>query len=172
VHGELGQAGKQIGGDRSTPAGRPATSTARAQPGTTKGGDNLPEINGQWFPEIRDATKGQGVTGTKDIRIAQIPGQIAKRIRNMSFKNFDEFRETVWKMVAADPVLKQGWSAQNLKRMQDGLAPRVPSSQKTGGGSNAVYQINHKQAIKNAGDVYDLDNLEVVGPAFHVEIGE
>jgi len=172
VHGELGLAGKQIGGDRFTPEGRPATTAARAQPGTVTGGNDLPEINGQWFSEIRDAAKETGVKGTKDIRIAQIPGQIAKKIRNMSFKNFDDFREIFWKMVAADPILKQGWSARNLKRMQDGLAPRVPSSQKTGGGANAVYQINHKQAIKNAGDVYNLDNLEVVGPRFHAEIGD
>lgn len=172
VLGEFGEAGKRIGGDRVTPEGSPATTSVRSQPGTATGGEKLPDISGQWFPEVRDSAKGRGIAGTRDIRVAQIPGQVARKLRNMSFKNFDDFRETFWKFVANDPSLKQGWSPRNLKRMQDGLAPAVPPSQRTGGGANAVYQLNHKQALKDAGDVYDLNNIEVVGPAFHGNIGD
>jgi hypothetical protein len=159
-------------GGAPTPEGSPATAALRAQPGRASGGQSLPEISGQWFPELRDPVKSRGITKTKDIRVAQIPGQIAKRMRGMDFKNFDDFRETFWKMVANDPVLRQGWTLRNLQRMENGLAPFVAPSERVGGGSNAVYQLNHKQAIKNAGEVYNLDNIEVVSPRLHGEIGD
>jgi Domain of unknown function (DUF4157) len=172
ILGEFGEAGKRIGGDRVTPEGRTATAAQRALPGTATGGEKLPDVTDQWFPEVRDPVKAQAIAGTKDIRVAQIPGQIARKLRKMTFKNFDEFRETFWKLIANDPVLKKGWSASNLSRMQEGLAPAVAPAERVGGGANAVYQLNHKQAIKNAGDVYNLDNIEVVGPRFHGEIGD
>jgi hypothetical protein len=171
VLGEFGEAGKQIGGDRVTPEGRPATTTVRSQSGKAAGGEQLPEISGQWFPEVR-SSGGTSVPGTRDVRVAQIPGQIARKMRGMDFKSFDDFRESFWKMVSKDPMLKQGWLPKNLARMEEGLAPFVGRGQSTGGGSNAVYQLNHKQAIKNAGDVYNLDNIEVVSPRFHEAIGD
>lgn len=93
-------------------------------------------------------------------------------MRGMDFKNFDDFRETFWRMVAQDPVLKQGWTPGNLQRMENGLAPFVARSERAGGGSNAVYQLNHKQAIKSSGDIYNFDNIEVVSPRFHGAIGD
>jgi hypothetical protein len=176
VLGEFGEAGKQIGGDRVTPEGRPGTVSVRSQPGKATGGEQLPDISGQWFPEVRPPGGG-AVPGTRDVRVAQVPGQVARKMRGMDFKNFDDFRETFWKMVANDPVLKQGWSPTNLSRMQEGLAPfagrsHLGRAEATGGGSNAVYQLNHKQALKNAGDTYNLDNIEVVSPRFHGEIGQ
>lgn len=60
----------------------------------------------------------------------------------------------------------------NLARRQEGRAPFVNPSQAVGGRSNAVYQLNHKQALKNEGDVYDLDNLEIVTSLMHGEIGD
>ena len=172
VLGEFGEAGRQIGGDRFTPEGRPATTALRAQPGQATGGAKLPDVTDQWFPEVRSPAKSAAIAGTKDVRVAQIPGQIARKLRSMSFKNFDDFRETFWRLVAQDPALKKGWSPQNLARMNDGLAPMVSRVERTGGRANAVYQLNHKQAIKNAGDVYNLDNIEVVTPRFHGAIGD
>jgi hypothetical protein len=172
VFGEFGEAGKQIGGDKVTPQGRPATTALRAQPGKASGGDQLPEVAGNWFSDVRGAA-----AGTRDIRVTQIPGQLVKKLRAMDFRNFDDFRESFWKLVAGDPVLKQGWSPTNLGRMQQGLAPFTGRShlgrpEAVGGGSNAVYQLNHKLAIKNSGEVYNLDNIEVVSPRFHGEIGD
>lgn len=172
VQGEFGQAGKLAGRDRVTPQGRPSTAASRAQAGVANGGADLPEVSSQWFPELRNAGSGKPIPGTRDTRIAQIPAQIARRLRGMSFRNFDDFRETFWRMVARDPVLGQGWSPQNLRRMEQGLAPFAPSAERLGGGSNSVYQLNHKHAIKNGGDVYNLDNIEIVGPATHQRVGD
>lgn len=176
VRGEMGEAGAQIGGDRTTPAGRDATSVIRSRPGTATGGEKLPEVTGQWFPPVR-GTKGRSLPGSKDIRIAQIPGQIARQLRGKDFKNFADFRQRFWKLVAADPVLKQGWSPQNLKQMQNGSPPGVGKShlgrsEQTGGGSNAVYNLDHKQRLEDGGGLYDLDNIQVVSPKIHVELGQ
>ena len=117
----------------------------------------MPIVTNNWFGE----TPG---------RIAPIPGQIAKILRNMGeFRSFAELRETLWRLVAEDPRLapKGGWSKSNQTRMKGGRAPRVVGGQATGGGSNAKLQLNHRQAVEHAGDVYDLDNLEVVTPKMH-----
>ena len=168
---------------RTVPAGGASTTVTRNAPGRVTGGEKLPDIKDQWFPPERAApprdpvTKretrpGRDIPNTKDVRVAQIPGQIARKMRGMEFKNFAEFRQTFWKLVAADPVLSNGWSPGNLRQMRDGKPPGVISSQRVGGGSNAVYQLNHKQALKNEGGVYDLDNIEVVSPKLHGAIGD
>lgn len=167
-------------GRKGAPAERPgeargteATSVLRSRPGRATGGENLPDVRGQWFPEIRDPVTGRGIPGTMDIRIAQIPGQIARKLRRIGdFKNFADFRETFWKLVASDPILSKGWSPRNLARMRNGRPPFVHTSQAVGGRSNAVYQLNHKQALKNEGDVYNLDNIEIVTPLLHGAIGD
>jgi hypothetical protein len=152
--------------------GQPNTAAIRNQPGVVTGGEGLPFINDQWFPKVRDAATTRSIADTKDIRVAQIPGQIARTLRNIGvFENFKDFRMVFWMLVAADPVLSKGWSLANLARMRNGHAPMAHSSQQTGGGSNRVYQLNHKQALENGGGLYDLDNIEVVGPRFHGEIG-
>ena len=177
VAGEFGEAAAQIGGDRTTPRGRDATSVARNTPGKASGGDKLPDIADQWFPEVRVPGK-RSVKGSKDIRIAQIPGQIARKLRKIgNFKSFEDFRKTFWKLVAQDPVLSKGWSKQNLAAMRKGSPPgagrsHLGRSEQTGGGSNAVYNLDHKLSIENGGGVYDLDNIQVVSPRMHVEIGE
>jgi hypothetical protein len=93
------------------------------------------------------------------------------------FNDFADFRSAFWRLVADDPILGRvrrgqgpGWSAANKARMRNGLAPFAGSGG-TGGGSNALLQLNHKQALKNAGALYDLDNIEVVTPWFHQRIG-
>jgi hypothetical protein len=39
------------------------------------------------------------------------------------FRDWADFRQTFWKLVAEDPALNQGWTPQNLQRMRDGSAP-------------------------------------------------
>ena len=131
VLGEFVEAGRWVG-DPTTPMGRPATSLMRREPGVATGGKSLKDSTGTLFPQA------QGRPGV-DPRIAAFPRQIARRMRGMHFKNFDDFRETFWKMVANDPALGKGWRADNLARMRDGRPPRAPSSEAIGGGSNAVY---------------------------------
>ena len=47
-------------------------------------------------------------------------------------------------------------------------ATRVES---VGSGSNAVCQLNHTLALEHGGALYDVDNIEIVTPKFHGEIG-
>ena len=60
--------------------------------------------------------------------------------------------------------------------MRDGHPPfvgRIAGVQHaTGGGSNAVLQLNHIRAIKNAGGVFDLDNIGIVSPLVHAAVGD
>jgi hypothetical protein len=141
------------------------TERLRRVPGTATGGQKLPVT----------AADGRLLL---DGRVGPIPGQIAAKLRGMFFNDFAEFRAAFWRLVADDPLLGQvksasnpgGWSAVNKARMRNGLAPFAGEGG-TGAGANAVLQLNHKQALKNAGALYDLDNIEVVTPWFHQRIG-
>ena len=143
------------------------TDELRRVPGRAHGGQQLPT-----------RTRLLGKEGEKEVSFGQgpMPGQIAARLRAFGeFKNWADFRQTFWKLVAADPALNQGWRPENLARMREGLAPfagkilGVP--QATGGGANAVLQLNHIQPLKNAGAVFDLDNIEIVTRLVHEAIG-
>jgi Domain of unknown function (DUF4157)/Putative RNase-like toxin, toxin_1 len=159
---ELAAAVRQAGGDTSVPLPPPATTLIRGQPGVATGGENLPLIvEGRWF---QDLPTRPGVT-------APIPRQVADRMRGLRFDNWADFRSTFWKTVANDPVLRQGWRPQNLALMQQGRAPFVKALEAVGGRANAVYQINHKLALEHGGPLFDFDNLEIVSPLFHVDIG-
>jgi hypothetical protein len=175
VRDEFSEAAKAAGRDLETPAVREATSILRGKPGTATGGEDLPNVTGDWFPPRA------GTAGQTDVRIGRIPGQIAQKMRGLSFKNWDDFRETFWKLVAKDSALSRQFAyyPENLTRMNDGLAPWVPSRrlgaarvESTGGGGNAVYQLDHKLSLQNEGSLYDLGNIEIVTPKFHQEIGE
>ena len=138
------------------------TPTLRNAPGYAHGGTHL-------AARARLLEPGSG--------IGPMPGQIARRLRAFGrFRNFDELRETFWRMVADDRQLGQGWTPQNLARMRDGHPPfvgRIAGVQHaTGGGSNAVLQLNHIRAIKNAGGVFDLENIEIVSPLVHAAVGD
>lgn len=147
----------------------PAVAQLRAQPGVASGGSRW--TGRRIFPTSK---------GKRDYRVAQVPSSIARRMSGMHFRTFDHLRETFWRMVANDPELAAefAYHPENAGRMRDGLAPRVPSEalagrkEWTGRGSNSVYQLNHQQAIEHYGEVYNLDNLEITSPAFHVEIGQ
>nr|RNJ65272.1 MAG: hypothetical protein EDM05_31990 [Leptolyngbya sp. IPPAS B-1204] len=134
------------------------TDRLRRQPGTATGGETLPDVTGRWFQDE------QG-------RLARVPGQIARDMQGMHFDNFGQFREAFWRRVAADPNLSAGWRPDNLKNMRQGRAPGAPSAERTGGGGNAVYQLDHLTPIELGGGVYDLDNIQVVAPRTHVELG-
>ncbi|WP_225931314.1 hypothetical protein [Leptolyngbya sp. 7M] len=134
------------------------TDRLRRQPGTATGGENLPDVTGRWFQDQQS-------------RIARVPGQIARDMQGMHFDNFGQFREAFWRRVAADPNLSAGWRPDNLENMRQGRAPGAPSAERTGGGGNAVYQLDHLTPIELSGGVYDLDNIQVVAPRTHVELG-
>jgi hypothetical protein len=138
------------GPDQMTPDLPPSSTSLRRQPGKASGGNGLADVTGEWFPPNPS-------TGAR-ARVGPIPGQVARKLRKIGhFRSFDHFRQTFWKLVADDPVLGAGWNAGNTSRMKQGLAPFAPADQVMGGGSNAKWQLNHKQGIEHAGGVYDLD---------------
>lgn len=127
----------------------------RNTPGTATGGHSLKNITGQW---LRGSHGNAG----------KVPGQIAEELGGRSFNNFDEFREAFWKAVSNDPELAGQFNKSNRTRMEKGLAPIAPESQHLGG--QMSYQLHHKTPINQGGDVYNLDNIEVVTPRFHQEV--
>jgi hypothetical protein len=165
---ELAAAAQQAGGDPTVALPPPATTVIRGQPGIATGGEDLPVVRGQWF---EDLPARPGVSGPRARVRAPVPRQVADRMRGQHFDNWTDFRSTFWKTVANDPVLRQGWAPGNLALMEKGRAPFVSGGERVGGGVNAVYQINHKLALEHGGPLFDFDNLEVVSPLFHLDIG-
>jgi hypothetical protein len=127
--------------------------------GPAVGGTNLPDLGADWL------------FGTQARMVSRIPGQIARRMRSITFRNWRDFRETFWRMVAQDPQLSQRFSTSNLARMAQGRAPFVVGVEAVGGRANAVYQINHTRPLEQGGSVFDLDYLEVVTPRVHQALG-
>ena len=144
---------RQLNNDAALPE---AARDIRRRPGVAEGVEGLQNITQQ----------GQWLRGG----IGLFPRQIARRMRGMHFNNFDEFRAVFWMMVATDPVLSAGWSPNSLARMRTGRAPFAPSSGRTGGGSNSVWQLNHIMAIERGGAVFDMTNLEIVTPRMHLGV--
>jgi hypothetical protein len=99
------------------------------------------------------------------------PGQIAREMSGMTFRNWRHFRETFWRLVANDPNLSRQFSRANVARMLNGRAPFVVSAERVGGRANAVYQLNHITPIEHGGAVFDIRNIEIVSPRTHAIIG-
>ena len=60
------------------------------------------------------------------------------------------------------------FSTANVSNMRNGYAPFVTESQTLGG--RVRYELHHKVPIHAGGSVYDLNNLVVVTPLYHVDI--
>ncbi|MDP4708733.1 MAG: hypothetical protein NWS20_01845, partial [Rickettsiaceae bacterium] len=135
-----------------TLAASSAPKGARYEPGIVSGGDKLAVVRegDKWF------------LGTEK-NAAKIPKQIANQLKGRQFKSFDEFRQTMWKLVAQDPVLSKEFNKKDLFKMQKyGQAPDVSSSQFLG--KRRVFEIHHRTPINQGGGVYDIDNLIIVTP--------
>lgn len=106
--------------------------------------------------------------GTAD-NAGRVPKQIADKLRNLEFRNWDHFRQTFWKEVANDPVLSKSFTVDDLSAMKlKGIAPISAIEQQMG--QIKSYQIHHINPIHNGGKVYDVDNLLIVTPRYHKEI--
>jgi hypothetical protein len=127
----------------------------RNTPGKATGGDNLPIIEDNWFK------------GTHN-NVGKLPKQIADKMQGMDFRNFDHFRETVWKLVANDPKLSLNFEPEILNGMKKGIAPLAPLEQWNG--KIDSYQLHHIKPIHDKGGVYDLNNIVIVTPRYHKEI--
>ncbi|SUG40515.1 Rhs-family protein [Salmonella enterica] len=98
---------------------------------------------------------------------APIPSQIADKLRGREFANFNSFRGAFWKVVAADPELSKQFGEDDIELLKLGRAPTVRFKDSVG--KRVKYEIHHRRVAKG-GDVYNVDNLNVVTPKRHIEI--
>jgi hypothetical protein len=96
-----------------------------------------------------------------------IPKEIGDKMFGKNFANLDEFRSAFWQTVAESNYAKE-FSKANILRMQKGNAPFVLESQALG--LRRTYELHHIQPIQYNGSVYDLSNLLVSTPRFHIDI--
>ncbi|OCA55369.1 Colicin-E7 [Photorhabdus namnaonensis] len=96
------------------------------------------------------------------------PASIAEKMKGKTFKSFDDFRETFWKEVAKDPHLSQEFSKSNITRMLDSKAPISHNTQWNG--KNRSYVLHHRTPIQHGGGVYDMDNILIVTPKYHLDV--
>lgn len=146
----------KVGGECDSGSGSNTTATERRNsPGVVEG-------NGRNTSKMMYGTdKNAGV----------IPKEIADKLREKQYNNFDEFRNDFWKAVAetdyANEFLING-DPKNYYRMKNGGAPLVVSNQAING--SFTYQLHHIIPINQGGSVYSVDNLVVVTPRYHAEI--
>ncbi|MDU7205793.1 MAG: RHS repeat-associated core domain-containing protein, partial [Enterobacter asburiae] len=96
------------------------------------------------------------------------PSSVADKLRGREFKSFDDFRENFWKEVSLDPHLSKQFSTSNVTRMRGGKAPIAHDTQWNG--KNRSYVLHHRTPIQHGGGVYDVDNLVIVTPRYHLDI--
>ncbi|WP_028300578.1 HNH endonuclease signature motif containing protein [Oceanospirillum beijerinckii] len=96
---------------------------------------------------------------------ARFPKQIASKMANKQFRNWDHFRTTFWKLVSKDKILRSGFSSSNISRMSQGLAPKAHTSQKNKGIDS--YSLHHIKPISQGGGVYDMNNILITSPLYH-----
>ncbi|EOL9073400.1 S-type pyocin domain-containing protein [Cronobacter turicensis] len=107
-----------------------------------------------------------GSAGVKDG--SPIPRQIADKLKGRQFGSFDSFRRAFWKEVPNVPELAEQFDPNNLDTMKNGRAPYVRPQERAG--KRVKMELHHKQEISKGGDVYNVDNLNVVTPKRHIEI--
>jgi hypothetical protein len=99
-----------------------------------------------------------------------IPKEIGDKLNGKYFKSFDEFRGEFWRTVADTPRYSQEFNHDpvNLGRMNAGNSPLTVREQRFY--ERKYYELHHMLPIKDGGAVYNLDNLVVVTPKYHMEI--
>ena len=126
----------------------------REDPGVATGAGQA--VTGIW---LGAASQGEG---------APIPSQIADQLRGREFRNFRAFREAFWKAVANDADLAMQFEPSILKTMKKGRAPVARESGQVG--RRIKLELHHKNYISEGGGVYDVENINIVTPKFHLEI--
>ncbi len=134
-----------------------ASREIRKRPGTGWFSGKLPTVEGR-----QDWLKGSHRNG------GLIPEHIAARLRGRKFRNWDHFRTEFWKTIAADPMARRGFRAEDIQRMQGGKAPRADETQRDGG--KVVYEIHHIRPIRDRGEQYDMGNMIILTPWMHRHI--
>jgi hypothetical protein len=110
---------------------------------------------------------GQWLRGTQG-NAGYVPESVAKQLRGQNFKSFDSFRQAFWKAVSNDPALLKQFSPSNQALILKGKAPFPVLDQQING--QETYQLHHIKPVQHGGDVYNVDNLMIVTPAYHQEV--
>jgi len=99
---------------------------------------------------------------------APIPAQIATKMRGKRYSSFGAFRRRLWQLIGRSPAFEAQFELGELLTMRRGLALVVDPDERVGG--RIKYEIHHIERIADGGGVYDVDNMRIVSPKFHVEI--
>lgn len=127
---------------------------ARHDPGTVTGVGK--DVSGIW---LVGAGEGLG---------SPIPQEVADQLRGKSYSSFDSFRRALWKAVARSSSLTGQFVENNVDRMREGKAPKVRYKDRAG--KRSSFELHHIDEVAQGGRVYDVDNLTVVTPKFHIDI--
>ncbi|EEI3609232.1 colicin-D [Salmonella enterica] len=99
---------------------------------------------------------------------APIPAQVADKLREREFANFDTFRQAFWKAVSDTPELREQFKQGSLGSIKLGKSPFVRKSERVGG--RIKHELHHVKPINEGGAVYDVDNLRIMTPKRHIEV--
>lgn len=97
-----------------------------------------------------------------------IPAQVARSMRGMAFRNFGQFRTAFWKALANSSDFTSNFDDRSLALMKSGYAPWALKHERAGG--RVKYEIHHVKRIADGGEVYDVDNMVIIAPRYHVEL--
>ena len=125
----------------------------REDPGVATGVGQV--VSHNW---LGAASQGEG---------APVPVQIADQLRGKEFRNFRAFREAFWKAVANDVDLAKQFDLGTLRSMEKGQAPFARESEQVG--KRVKVELHHRHYIAQGGEVYAVDNMNVVTPKKHIE---
>lgn len=96
-----------------------------------------------------------------------VPKEVADRLKGKEYSNFDEFRSDFWKATSETRYAGE-FSDVNQALMAKGNAPFVLESQSYGG--HKVYELHHITPIGQGGSVYDMSNIMITTPRFHLDV--
>jgi hypothetical protein len=99
----------------------------------------------------------------------KVPLEVAEKMNGKTFESFDAFRKAFWKTMADSSYAKEFGEA-SISDMRKGIAPRVHDSQWLG--KRRSLELHHRTPIQDGGAVYDLSNILVVTPRYHLEVLE
>ncbi|WAB97165.1 S-type pyocin domain-containing protein [Pseudomonas putida] len=98
---------------------------------------------------------------------APIPAQIASKLRGKKFSSFGAFRRRLWQLIGRSPLFEGQFDLGELLIMRRGLAPPVRKNERVG--QRWKFEIHHIKRIVDGGAVYDVENMTILSPKFHIE---
>ncbi|MDR9750061.1 S-type pyocin domain-containing protein [Pseudomonas sp. SZMC_28357] len=124
----------------------------RNEPGVASGSGEA--VSGNW---LGAALSQEG---------SPIPTDIADKLRGKQYSSFSAFRREFWKAVAADPTLSSHLPRPTKLEMEKGLSPKAPQADQVG--KRTKYELHHVKPISEDGEVYNIDNIRILGPKQHI----